>query len=205
MSALALWQVHAPLVLASTSPTRRTLLASAGLPLETEAPGIDERTIEASLRGQGPARIASCLAREKALAVSRRRPERIVVGADQTLACAGMLLHKPVDRTAAREQLALLSGRTHVLHSAVAIATDGTILGGFVEEARLTMRPLGADAIERYLDLAGEAALQSVGAYQLEGLGIHLFETIDGDHSTILGLPLMPLLAALRAINCLAL
>jgi septum formation protein len=114
-------------------------------------------------------------------------------------------LHKPHDRTAAREQLTTLSGRTHMLHSAVAIAKDDAIVACFVGEAGLTMRPLTLETIERYLDLAGETALQSVGAYQLEGLGIHLFESVEGDHSTILGLPLLPLLAALRDLNCLAL
>jgi septum formation protein len=181
------------------------LAESAGLPVQTEAAGIDERTIEASLPDGNSARIASRLAQEKARAVSRRHPGRLVVGADQTLACAGRLLHKPLDRTAAREQLATLSGRTHVLHSAVAIARDDAVLRSFVEDARLTVRPLSTDVIERYLDLAGANALRSVGAYQLEGLGIHLFESIEGDHSTILGLPLLPLLAALREMNCLAL
>ena len=201
----ALWQGGAPLLLASTSATRRILAETAGLPVETEAPGLDERAVEASVPDGGPARIASRLAQEKALVVSRRHPGRVVIGADQTLACAGRLLHKPTDRAAAREQLATLSGRTHVLHSAVAIARNGTVIRCFVEEARLTMRPLSADMIGRYLDLAGDKALQSVGAYQLEGLGIHLFETVEGDHSTVLGLPLLPLLAALREMNCLAL
>jgi septum formation protein len=205
MSSPSLWQGGAPLILASTSATRRMLAESASLPIATQAPGIDERAAEASVRGGGPAQIATRLAQEKALAVSRRNSGRVVVGADQTLASAGALLHKPADRAAAREQLASLSGRTHVLHSAVAIATDGIVICSFVEEARLTMRRLSADTIERYLDLAGESALQSVGAYQFEGLGIHLFETVDGNHSTILGLPLLPLLAALRELKCLAL
>jgi septum formation protein len=205
MSAPLLWQGGTPLILASTSATRRMLAESAGLFVETEAPGIDERVVEASVRDRGPAQIATRLAQEKALAVSRRRPHRLVVGADQTLACGGTLLHKPHDRTAAREQLTTLSGRTHMLHSAVAIAKDDAIVACFVGEAGLTMRPLTLETIERYLDLAGETALQSVGAYQLEGLGIHLFESVEGDHSTILGLPLLPLLAALRDLNCLAL
>ena len=205
MAAPSPWRGAKPLILASTSATRRMLAESAGLPVETEAPGIDERSIEASIGDRGPARVASRLAEEKARAVSRRHPGRMVVGADQTLACAGRLLHRPADLAAAREQLATLSGRTHVLHSAVAIARDGAVIRGFVEDARLTMRPLASDMIERYLALAGDAALQSVGAYQLEGLGIHLFETVEGDHSTILGLPLLPLLAALRELDCLAL
>jgi septum formation protein len=180
------------------------LLHHAGLPVETEAPGIDERGIEASGGSVDPVQIATCLAREKALAVSGRRPDRLVVAADQTLACAGMLLHKPADRTAARDQLAALSGRMHVLHCAVAMARGGIVIQEFLDDARLTMRRLGPEAIERYLDLAGQRAIESVGGYQLEGLGIHLFESVDGEHSTILGLPLLPLLAALRAMNCLA-
>lgn len=157
-----------------------------------------------SASGAGAAEIARRLAREKALAVSRRRPGRLVVGADQTLACGDTLPHKPDDRAAAREQLRVLSGRTHVLHSAVAVAEGERIVHDFVEDARLTMRPLTPEAIERYLDLAGDSALQSVGGYRLEGLGIHLFEHVEGDHSTILGLPLLPLLAVLRAVGCLA-
>ena len=128
-----------------------------------------------------------------------------MIGADQTLACEGSPFHKPADRAAAQEQLAALSGRTHVLHSAFAIAEHGAVVHEDVAEARMTMRALSADAVERYLDLAGEAALHSVGAYQVEGLGIHLFERIEGDHSTILGLPLLPLLTALRERGLLAL
>jgi septum formation protein len=199
----SLWRGAAPLLLASTSATRRTLLESAGLCVETEAPGIDERAVDMA-PDESAGEIARRLAAAKAQAVSRRHPERIVIGADQTLACQGALVHKPADRAAAEEQLAALSGRTHALHSAFALAEGGRVVNEGAADARMTMRALSADAIDRYLDLAGKAALQSVGAYQVEGLGIHLFECIEGDHSTILGLPLIPLLAALREKKLLA-
>ena len=201
----SLWRGGAPLLLASTSATRKVLLTGAGLSVETEAPGIDERAIEAAAYDKGPREIARRLAGQKALAVSRRRPDRIVIGADQTLACEGRLFHKPIDHAAAQQQLAALSGRTHVLHSAFAVAEHGAVVHEGLADARMTMRVLSENAIERYLDIAGEAALRSVGAYQVEGPGIHLFERIEGDHSTILGLPLLPLLAALREMKLLAL
>jgi septum formation protein len=201
----SLWRGAAPLLLASTSAARKMLLESAGLRVETEAPGVDERAVEAAAVASGPGEMARRLAGEKALAVSRRRPDRIVIGADQTLACHGQLLHKPADRAAARAQLATLSGRAHVLHAAFAVVEGCAIAHDHIAEARMTMRELSEEAIERYLDLAGEAAVRSVGAYQAEGLGIHLFERIEGDHSTILGLPLLPLLAALRKMKLLAL
>jgi septum formation protein len=201
---LSLWRGDAPLLLASTSPTRRMLLESAGLIVDVQASDVDERAVEAAGAHDGPPALALRLAREKALAVSRRRPDRLVVGADQTLACKGKMFHKPLDRAEAGEQLAALSGRTHVLHSAFALAQGGAVLHHGIEGAHMTMRDLDTDAIELYLDAAGEAPMQSVGAYQVEGLGIHLFERIEGDHSTILGLPMLPLLAALREEGLLA-
>lgn len=196
------WTGPAPLLLASTSPTRRLLLEGAGLPVETEAPGVDERAVEATCAGLAPAELALRLARAKAEAVAVRHPDRAVVGADQVLDLDGTALHKPGSAGEARAQLARLSGRTHALHAAVALA--GAITDGFVETARLTMRPLDAAGIAAYVACAGEARVTaSVGGYQLEGLGIHLFAAIEGDHSTILGLPLLPLLARLRAAGCL--
>jgi septum formation protein len=201
----SLWRGDRPLLLASTSNTRRMLLEAAGLPAETEAPGVDERAVEAAVlaEGAGPAEVARRLASAKALAVSRRRPDAIVVGADQTLDCAGELFHKPADAAEARAHLARLAGRTHTLHSAAALARDGAIIGDLVQDARLTLRALSPAAIERYVAVAGTCVTQSVGAYQIEGLGIHLFERIEGDHATILGLPLVPLLAAFRDLQCL--
>jgi septum formation protein len=181
------------------------LLESAGLSVDTAAPGIDERAVERTSPDKSARGIARRLAAEKAIAVSRRHPDRIVIGADQTLACDSRLFHKPDDRGAAEKQLAALSGRTHVLNSAIAIARQGEVVREAGQVARMTMRALTPEDIARYLDLAGEAALQSVGAYQVEGLGIHLFERIEGDHSTILGLPLLPLMTSLREMKLLAL
>jgi septum formation protein len=196
----SLWRPADPLLLASTSPTRRMLLESASLPVETEAPGIDERAMAAP-----PRELARRLAAEKALAVSRRRAARVVVGADQVLELDGTAMHKPVDRAAAQRQIARLAGRTHALHSAFAVARDGEVVGEGLGTAHLTMRALDQEAIGRYLDAAGEAVTQSVGGYRLEGVGVHLFERVEGDHATILGLPLLALLAALRRLGLLAL
>jgi septum formation protein len=200
----SLWRGDAPLLLASTSATRKMLLADAGLSVETESPGVDERAVEAAASYADPREIARRLAAEKALAVSRRRPDRIVIGADQTLACEGRLFHKPVDRDSAKKQLTALSSRMHLLNSAFAIARQGVVVGESAQVACMSVRALSADDIELYLDLAGDAALQSVGAYQVEGIGIHLFERIEGDHATILGLPLLPLFVMLREMGLLA-
>lgn len=198
----SIWRGSVPLLLASTSETRRRLLASAGLSVDTQAPHVDERAVEET--PADPGETACRLAGEKALAVSRLRPGRLVLGADQTLACDGRAFHKPADRAAAREQLIALSGRTHVLHSVFALAEAGKVVHKGRDDARMTLRDLRAEAIDIYLDQAGDAAWASVGAYQVEGRGIHLFERIEGDHSTILGLPLIPLLAALRKRGLLA-
>jgi septum formation protein len=200
------WRAPQPLLLASTSPVRRMLLESAGLPVETEAAGIDERAVEESLETADPAALARGLAVEKALAVSRRRPGRIVVGADQILALDGELLHRPATADDAKAQLARLAGKTHHLQSGIAVALDGQAVASLVETAQLTMRLLTPDAINAYAAIAGtERLTQSVGAYQLEGLGIHLFDRVEGDHATILGLPLLPLLRVLRDLDLLAL
>jgi septum formation protein len=202
-----LWRGPDRLVLASGSMTRFKLLASTGIGVEVVAPNIDERGLEAqaAASGAGAVEIARRLASEKALAGSRLRPGRVVLGADQTLEVEGELLHKPPDLEAARVQIARLSGRTHALHAGFALVQDGAVVHADVASARLTMRVLGPEAIDHYLRLAGEAATGSVGAYQVEGVGIHLFERIEGEHSVILGLPLLPLLAALRSMQLLAL
>ncbi|MXQ11835.1 Maf family protein [Microvirga makkahensis] len=203
----ALWTPSEKLLLASTSATRLTLLVSAGLSVETQAAGVDERAVEAAARSEGldPPALAARLAAEKALAVSRRHPERIVLGADQVLACGSAMFHKVANREAARRQLQALSGKSHALHSAGALAIGGGVVESFVATAILAMRPLTEEAIDLYLDLAGPAVLHSVGVYHYEGLGVHLFDSVEGDHSTILGLPLLPLLSALRRLGCLAL
>jgi septum formation protein len=184
-------------MLASKSKVRRTLLEAASIPIEIVSADIDERAAEASHAGAAPENIALLLAREKALAVARQ-PGRLVLGADQTLALGDRRFSKPATIAAAREQLASLSSNTHALHSGAAVARDGKILFETVATARLTMRALSNEALDAYLSAAGEQILSSVGAYQLEGLGVHLFEKIEGDHFTILGLPLLPLLAFFR-------
>ena len=196
---MTLWRGEHPLILASQSRARQLLLANAGIAFEPVPADIDERAVQQASGLVAPGDIATLLAREKALWVSSRKPGRFVVGADQTLALDKRLFSKPAGRAAAREQLQALAGRSHELHSAVAVARDGKILFESCTVARMTMRPLSETAIDGYLDEAGEAVTSSVGAYQLEGLGIHLFERIEGDHFTILGLPLLPLLAFLRS------
>lgn len=195
---MALWLADRPLVLASKSASRRALLESAGIPIEISVADIDERAIEAKAGLTDPGAVAGLLAQEKALAVSRQHAGRIVLGADQTLALGQRRFSKPVDRAAAREQLEILRGQSHTLHSAVAIVRDGLAISEHCAVARLTMRAFSDEFLELYLDAAGHAVTASVGAYQVEGFGIQLFERIDGDHSTILGLPLLPVLDALR-------
>jgi nucleoside triphosphate pyrophosphatase len=195
---MSLWLADKPLMLASKSASRRALLQGAGIPIEVLAADVDERGIEANANLADPGAVAALLAREKALAVSVQQPGRLVIGADQTLALGQRRFSKPADRTAAREQLKALRGQSHALHSAVAIMRDGKPVFEHCAVARLTMRAFSDSFLESYLDAAGGAVLASVGAYQVEGLGVQLFERIEGDHSTILGLPLLPVLAALR-------
>ena len=201
---MTFWREKYPLILASQSHARQALLAGAGIGFEAIPAEIDERAVQRASGLSAPSEIASLLACEKALSVSMRLPERFVVGADQTLALEKRLFSKPTGRAEAAAQLRALAGRTHELHSAVAVARDGKILFEEVTSARMTMRPLGEADIETYLDEAGEAVTSSVGAYQLERLGVHLFERIEGDHFTILGLPLLQLLAFLRGAGLLA-
>jgi septum formation protein len=196
---MTLWRGKDPLILASQSRARQMLLANAGIRFDAVPADIDERAVQLASGLRAPGEIAALLAREKALDVSRGQPGKYVVGADQTLALETRLFSKPAGRIAAAEQLRDLAGRGHELHSAVAVARDGEILFEAVAIARMTMRQLSGAEIQAYLDQAGEAVTTSVGAYQLEGLGVHLFERIDGDHFTVLGLPLLPLLAFLRS------
>ena len=204
MAAMTIWRGKDPLILASQSRARQMLLANAGISYEAIPADINERTLQKDSGLSAPGEIARLLAAEKARFVSSQNPGRYVVGADQTLAVGGRLFSKPAGRAAAAEQLRLLAGQRHELHSAFAVARDGKILLADVSIAGMTMRRLSASEIEAYLDQAGEAVTTSVGAYQLEGLGVHLFERIEGDHFTILGLPLLPLLAFLRSERLLA-
>jgi septum formation protein len=197
----ALWLAGEPLVLASGSVTRRLMLTQAGVPCDVQGPAIDERAVEQDARDGGvpSADIAGVLAAAKAIDVSRRMPGRLVLGADQTLTLGDMPLHKPRDRPDAARQLASMAGREHQLRSAAAVAHNGEVLFEAATIATLSVRALSEDAIRRYLDTVGQAVTTSVGGYQVEGAGVTLFEAIDGDHFTIMGLPLLPLLAWFRA------
>lgn len=193
------WSAPAPLILASKSLARRTMLSAAGIPIEIVHAQIDERAIERTLgEKRDPDELALLLSWEKASVVSFKLPSRIVVGADQTLAMGSVRFNKPADRDEAREQLRRLRGQSHTLQSAVTLVQDGSVLFKVVDTARLRMRNFSDKFLEEYLEAAGPSVTQSVGGYQLEKLGVHLFERVEGDYFTILGMPLLPLLAFLR-------
>ncbi len=187
------------LILASRSAARKALLTGAGLRFATSPAAIDERDLEADVlgKGGGPPAVARRLAEAKALDASTQ-PGQVVIGADQVLALGDELFHKPASLDAARAQLDRLRGRTHQLHAGVALAVDGLLSWSAVETASLTMRRFSAAERDAVLALEGDAVLASVGAYRLEGPSIRLFDRIEGDYFSILGLPLLPLLAALR-------
>lgn len=189
------------LILASQSAARQALLRRAKVNFEALPADLDERGIEQTSRLSDAAAVAALLAKEKALHVGRAHPDAYVIGADQTLALGTKIFAKADDRAQAREQLKSLCGRTHELHSAVAVVKGDGILFESISTAHMTMRSLSDVRLEAYLDLAGEAVTASVGGYQLEGAGVHLFEKIEGDYFTILGLPLLPLLGFLRGIG----
>ena len=201
---MPLWLAEEPLVLASRSKARRMLLAAAGVPLDVRPAELDERSLEAAAPAAAAGATAALLAREKAAAVARLNPGRLTLGADQTLALGAERFVKPADRAAARAQLCALRGRTHELHSAIAFVKDANVLFEHVGVARLTMRAFSDRFLDLYLDAIGAAATESVGVYQIEGLGMQLFERVDGDYFTVLGLPLMAALDFLRGYGCLA-
>jgi len=195
---MALWLADKPLVLASKSAPRRALLEAAGIPVEVHPADIDERAVEQAAAANTAGQVAALLARAKALAVAAVMPGRLVLGADQTLVLGERRFDKPVDLAAARAQLGVLAGKTHELHSAIAFVRDGEVLNETVQVARMSMRQLSDRFLDAYLEAVGTAVTASVGAYQLERFGVHLFERVKADHFTILGLPLLPALDFLR-------
>ncbi|WP_428402483.1 Maf family protein [Methylocystis sp.] len=190
------WRESAPLILASKSTGRRQALLHSGVPFESIPADVDERAIESRLKGADADTIASTLARAKALAISVKG--RLVLGADQVASCEGRIFGKPADMREAEALLRFLSGRRHRLHSAIALARDDAVIFETVVIADLTMRGLTDAFIAAYLAAVGETALTSAGAYQIEGVGAQLFSKVEGDYWTIMGLPLLALLEALR-------
>jgi len=193
------------IVLASASASRAKLLAAAGLAIEQRPAAVDEAGLRDTLRADGASaeEAAMALAELKAEAISECAPGALVIGADQILEADGRWFEKPDSRERARDELCTLSGREHRLATAVCVLRDGIRLWGFAQSPRLEMRKLSDEFLDAYLDRVGDAAFTSVGAYQLEGAGAQLFERIDGDFFTILGLPLLPLLDFLRAQGAL--
>lgn len=192
------WRADAPLILASRSAGRQAVLAQSGVPFEARPADVDERGIESRLGPVGADAVAHALARAKARAVSARSLGRLVLGADQVASCEDRIFGKPETMEQAAQLLRFLSGRRHRLHSAVALVRDGAIIFETVSHADLTMRDLSDGFIAAYLAAMGETALASAGAYQVEGLGAQLFSKVAGDHWTIMGLPILPVLDALR-------
>jgi septum formation protein len=201
---MPLWLADQPLVLASKSAIRHAILRDAGLPVEVRSADIDERAIEQRSATRDAGEVAALLAREKARTIASRLAGRLVLGTDQTLALGERRFSKPAGRAAAREQLAALRGRTHELHTAVALVREDTVLFEHRETARLTMRAFSDRFLDAYLDAVGADAAASVGGYQLERAGIQLFERVEGDHFVILGLPLIALLHYFRQAGWLA-
>ena len=195
---MALWLADKPLVLASKSTPRRAMLEAAGIPIEVCPADIDERAVERAAVASAAGDVAALLARAKARAISIGMPGRLVIGADQTLVLGERRFDKPADLAAARAQLQALASKTHELHSAIAFVRDGEVLGETVQVARMTMRAFSEAFLDAYLEAAGSMVMASVGAYQLERYGVHLFERVEADHFTILGLPLLAALDFLR-------
>ncbi len=200
MSLPSLWKGTERLVLASKSEARRSILAAAGVSFDTVFVSIDERSIERGLTNDQLqiSSLASTLASEKALAASAEYPGRLILGADQVLSIGDIVLHKPEDRRQAGKQLAVLAGQTHKLTVGYSFVRNGVVMKAGVDVARLRMRALTSSFIDRYLDAVGPSVFRSVGSYQIEAIGVHLFDLIEGDYSTIQGLPILPVLGFLR-------
>lgn len=193
----------AKLILASKSASRRSLMSGAGLVFEAQSADIDERAIESELsaRYAKPAEVAVELAKAKAQWVSERNPDAYVIGSDQVLSLDDRLFHKPLSMGEAGDHIRAMAGKMHRLNCGVAVAFHGEVVWSDISIAEMTMRHISPSFLQAYLDMAGPDILQSVGAYQLEGPGIQLFEKIDGDYFTILGLPMLTLLSGLRALG----
>ena len=191
------------LVLASASPFRRMLLENAGIAFQAKAADIDERAIEGELERQGssPEEVALILAEAKARNVGQAFPDDIIIGSDQTMSLGTRVYHKPRDMNEARDHLLSLSGQVHQLNSGIVLTRGNDILWKHVSSAQMSVRVLRPEFIDAHLARVGKKALSSVGAYQLEGEGIQLFDKIEGDYFTILGLPMLPLLAKLRDLR----
>lgn len=196
---------HEKLLLASASQIRRQLLEDAGLAIEVYPADLDEAAIKQAFLGDNaeakPADIAQILAQTKAMVISETHPAHLVIGSDQILVHGDQILSKPNSTAQARDQLIDLRGKTHQLVSAVAVAVNGEVIWSYEDVAHLTMREVSNQFIGAYLAEMGDTVTQTVGAYKLEGLGIHLFEKVQGDYFTILGLPMLPLLKFLRTRN----
>lgn len=192
------------LVLASTSRIRGELLTKAGLAFDAVPPEVDEIELKKASRGLAPGDLALSLAAAKAVSVANRMPDALVIGADQVLNFEGRAFDKPESQEAARRQLLDLRGRSHVLETALCCARGSAVVWRYVDQATLTMRAFTDGFLDDYLRQMGPEVSTSVGAYKLEGLGAQLFDTIEGDYFTILGLPLLPLLDFLRRQGALA-
>jgi septum formation protein len=193
------------IVLSSTSATRRKLLSQTGIYFKTAKPPVDESVIKVALRkaGASAAQVAENLAESKANSVGQIIPGAYIIGADQMLECDGRWYDKPADRDGARRHLESLRGKTHELITAAVIAHEGRVIWRHTEIAKMTMRDFSESFLDSYMEKAGDGIVKSVGAYEMEGTGSQLFEKVEGDFFSILGLPLIPLMGALREAGAL--